>query len=231
MIDIFMIVLNEEELVRYAMESVYLIREHVGVFSIVDNGSTDDTLDIIQEFNQSLNLDLQHIRNTPHHGNLRNAAISRCKSDYVFYLDADETWDVRMLDYIARGKYKGSDWVDFTKYNTVFDRDHCPPDKGPATRGFRNLPGTTFTQNVHTYPLNPSFKIKTHADVTMFDHTGCKSTEAMWAKGWRYQWAVGTLCIGRPNEYIWRMGNAIRDNAITILPDEVRKHVFTGPTK
>lgn len=231
-LDCFVIVLNEEELLSYCLESFCSIADMVNVVSLVDNGSTDASLDIIDSFRQRLPIVLQRETGHAHHGDLRNKAISVCRSPWIFYLDADETFTSDMREWLMSDAKEQGDVWEFYKYTTIVDRYHyVEGGNGPCHRLFRN--GMTFTQPIHTDPawLNGSGHRKVYAPPGpfLFDHTACKSVEALWAKGWRYQWAVGVEGIGPEHEYVGRVENAHRLGLVREFDEAIKSRIFTGP--
>lgn len=233
MIDGFIINLNEEELLPYCLESFALVADQLGVLSIVDNGSTDASMDIIDSFRTRLPIVLQRVVDTPHHGNLRNMAIAPCKAPWIFYLDADETFTVDMRDWLLSDAREAADVWEFFKYTTIVDRYHyVEGGNGPCHRLFRNRGEVNFPQNIHTDPVyNFSHTKRYWGDhgPLLFDHTACKSREALWAKGWRYQWAWGTEGIGPSHEYVGRVDNAHRLGLVREFEQGIRERIFTGP--
>jgi glycosyltransferase involved in cell wall biosynthesis len=215
-----------------------LLREFMGILSIVDNGSSDNTLNIIQSYkDKGLPILLQKNPDSPHHGVLRTQAISQCTAPWIFYLDADETFTSDMLPWMKSRELERYDIIDFFKFSTIVDRYHFTEGgNGPSTRLFRNVPGVHFPQEIHTYPtgqgLYRKFMPSQDTGPWLFDHTSAKSQEALWAKGLRYQWAFGKVVgIGPQNEYIWRCENAFRDNNIHEFPENIKSKIFTGPSK
>lgn len=232
----FMIVSNEEELVQYALESFSILGDLLGTLSIVDNNSTDATLEIIESFKGRMNIVVQHEHRHSHHGNLRNMAMEPLTSEeYIWYIDADETVSLNFPDWLRSGAVqRGTCWQMY-KYTTIFDRYHyVEGGNGPTQRLFRNLPGRHFTQSIHTEPQHPSFG--GWADVPgvfLCDHTATKSWEALWMKGARYQWAFRDKvpAIGPTHEYHGRVTNAldVYPDRNKEFPPELRQLVFTGP--
>lgn len=231
LVDGFLIVLNEEELVQYCLESFASIADLLGVLSIVDNGSTDDTLDIVDSFKDRLPLVVTRDTQDAHHGRLRNLAISKCKSPWIFYLDGDETCSVNMRDWMMSGLIEEADIWDFYKFTSIVDRWHyVDGGNGPCTRLFRNRPSVHFPQNVHTEPTHPDLNKKRMAEgVYLWDATACKSQEALIAKGWRYQIHQGTTGIGPWHEYLGRVENARIAGTIREHDEVVKRLIFTGP--
>lgn len=232
-IDGFAIVLNEEEMIRGMLESFLSLGRHLKTLSLVDNGSTDRTLKIISEYTSRMNIIIQNNHSDSHHGHLRTEAMKPLTAPWILYLDSDETFTSNMRAWIESNELERCDIWDFYKYSTIIDRYHYTEGgNGPSTRLFRNLPGVYFPQNIHTHPEHPGLKRKDMAPgVWMFDHTGCKSREALWAKGQRYQWAQGTVGIGPVNEYIFRVDDAYSkaDTVIKEFEEPIRSLIFTGP--
>lgn len=232
-IDGFAIIYNEEELIRGMLDSFASLGPLLGTLSLIDNGSTDRTLQIVQEYAGRLNIRLKVVTGTPHHGELRTLAIQGLTAPWILYLDSDETLTRNFADWFISGEPDKQAIWDIYKYSTILDRYHyVDGGNGPSTRLFRNLPGTHFPQNIHTHPEHPGFIHKDMIpDVWMFDHTGCKSREALWAKGWRYQWATGTIGIGPADEYIRRLDDALTKQPTPIreFGEPIRSLIFTGP--
>jgi len=233
MISGFMLTYNEEELVSYALDSWVHIAPVLDKLVIVDNGSTDATLEIIDHYSSGLPLILIRHDTDRHHGHMRSLALSHLPEGWVLYLDSDETWTTDMLSWLQSGKLEEADQWEFYKYSTIQDREHYTESgNGPSRRLFRYRPGVGFPQEIHTEPQGPGLaRLYGTGDSGpfLFDHTAIKSQEALWAKGWRYQWAMGVPGIGPSHEYIGRVANAYAAGNIVKLPQQVLDRVFTGP--
>jgi len=236
LLDVFTIILNEEELLQYCLDSYLHIVDLLGVVSLVDNGSTDATLDIIEAYKTKLPIVLQHHHENSHHGQLRTKALQPCRSPYIAYLDADETWTADIREWLLSGQYQSFGLIAFFKYTTIVDRfRYVTGGNGHTWRMFRNVPGANFPQSVHTEPASPQgWGSSTYLDPwnapILFDHTSCKSREALWAKGARYQWAadIGVPSVGPIHEYIGRIDNT-PPNTIAEFPENVKQRIFCGP--
>ena len=231
MISFYAIVLNEEEQVRYMLDCAAQVADLLDVCSIVDNGSTDATLDIVHSYRDRVPLQMLREVHHSHHGQLRNLALSICRGDYVLYLDADETWTRDMRDWLLSEHYREADQWDFYKYTTIVDRFHyVSGGNGPCYRMFRRAPGIHYTQNVHTEAVADSLGARRLAQgPLLFDHTACKSREALISKGWRYQVHQGTVGVGPWHEYIGRVENAHRLGLVSEFDGSIRNRIFTGP--
>jgi len=80
-VSVFIPVLNEEDKIADALESVAWADEIV----VVDTGCTDRTIDIARQYDCRI----EHL-NFEGFGNLRNASVSLCTHDWLLSIDADE---------------------------------------------------------------------------------------------------------------------------------------------
>lgn len=90
------IVYNGEEFLREAIESVLAQNFSDWELLIVDDGSTDSSLEIAQRFAQSFPDTIRSLCHADgrNHGMsaTRNLGISHARGDYVAFLDADDVW-------------------------------------------------------------------------------------------------------------------------------------------
>jgi len=235
LLDAFMVIQNEEELVQYALESFVSLGDALGILSLVDNNSTDATLSIVESFREHLNIVLQHERSHSHHGQLRNKAMEPLSAPWIFYIDGDETFTRNFSDWLRSGQIEQSNCWSFYKYTTIIDRMHyVEGGNGPTQRLFRNLPSRGFPQSIHTEPTHQDFVgWKDVPGVYLFDHTACKSREALWAKGARYQWAFRDKvpAVGPLHEYVGRVDNAFQNHPDhnVEFPEAIKQLIFCGP--
>ena len=241
LLDAFMIVRDEEHLLPYALQSMEAVASVVGmgVMSVIDNGSVDGTLALLKEWEArfglvGVRLVVRQIANTPHHGELRTAAIKELAAPWIFYLDADETVS---RDTPARIRWApendtGEDAISFERYWTHTDKYHWAGGYEPAqVRLFRNYDGVHFPQKIHTEPMysygSGLMRRRGLRDCYIFDHTSCKSQAALREKGERYQWAQGEAFIGDPDTYV-RLTEEGREKLVE-LPSRVKALVEWGP--
>jgi len=78
-----LIVKNEESCLERCLESV----KDIGQIVIVDTGSTDSTIDIARKYTDKVFTDYTWNDNF---AEARNHAISKCETDWIFTIDADE---------------------------------------------------------------------------------------------------------------------------------------------
>lgn len=91
-IGLCMIVKNEAENIRRVLESVV---EHVDVVYLTDTGSTDDTIKIAKEVCKRFKtpLEVSHFDWVDDFAAARNYNFDQAKTDWVLWLDADDTLD------------------------------------------------------------------------------------------------------------------------------------------
>lgn len=239
-LDAYMIVKDEEELIEHSLSTFAALGDYLGVLHIVDNGSTDGTLDIIRRYRDErlMPIEVSVKTDTPHHGELRTFAISGLKAPWILYLDADETLSrnfISQVRYIIAADLGKYDVVSFEKYWTIIDREHFTDGayEGAQARMFRNRPGVHFPQKIHTEPMyeygNGRTRMLELKGVYCFDHTGCKSMVALRNKGERYQWAQGEPFIGDPNTYVRSVDEALKDGKVRKFPQPILDIIEWGP--
>jgi len=91
---------NKERSIRSTIESVLSQTYPNFELIIVNDGSTDNSLQVVQSFNDSRII----IYNKPNGGvsSARNLGIQQSKNDYVVFLDADDFWFPFCLDEFCR---------------------------------------------------------------------------------------------------------------------------------
>ncbi len=96
LVSVIMPVYNREAVVEESIKSVLSQLYHNFELIIVDDGSTDNTVKVIESIKDPRIL---LIKNDINKGcsYSRNLAVSKSKGIYIFYLDSDNTWDNRYL--------------------------------------------------------------------------------------------------------------------------------------
>lgn len=92
---------------------------------VVDDGSNDNTIDIIQEFiNKGCRINLVRLEKNSGAAIARNTALEMAKSRYIAFLDADDVWLPnkleRQIDFMRKKKVDFS----YTAYRKVDERGH-----------------------------------------------------------------------------------------------------------
>lgn len=91
----------------------------------VDDGSTDDSLDILNNF--AKNDDRVKVFSLDHHGggNARNHGLSKITGEYLFCMDADDTLDLNAFeDFYKISQENDLDFLVFKAINYGVEKDH-----------------------------------------------------------------------------------------------------------
>ena len=86
---------------------------------VCDDGSTDKTRSVVEDFKEHLNINWLYCDNFGGPAKPRNMGINASKSKYVAFLDADDWWNPKKLEISLEGLEKGNDFVyhDLLKYD------------------------------------------------------------------------------------------------------------------
>lgn len=96
-ISVIIPVYNKEDYIRMTIQSV--LNQTFSDFEIViiDDGSTDKSKDIINEFSENQKI-TYHYQKNQGVAAARNAGIKKANGDYIAFLDADDRWDDSFLE-------------------------------------------------------------------------------------------------------------------------------------
>ena len=114
-VSVIMTAFNEEKFIKNSIENVLIQSLSDFELIIVNDGSTDDTLDIINQFDDSRIKVINQENQGP--GASRNNALKMASGEYVMYLDADDWYHPQALE-IAYSEAKTRD-TDFTFFQMI----------------------------------------------------------------------------------------------------------------
>ena len=151
-ISVILPVFNQEMYIRNAIESV--LNQSMDDFEliVVNDGSTDSTPDIINEFDDSR----IHVINQENRGPgaSRNRALKKAQGEYVMYLDGDDWYHPEALEtayneaknrntdltfyqminyYDVTGEIYENDWFNMTTFDESFENRVFSPDETPGS--------------------------------------------------------------------------------------------------
>ena len=152
LISVILPVYNGERYVEKAIESV--LNQSLKDFEliIVNDGSTDSTLDIISQFRDSRIKLINQTNQGP--GASRNNAIKMAEGDYIMFLDADDWFSpdaleisydeitrhdadltfFQMINYDDKtDKTYPNDWFDLKQFNESFEKRSFKPSETPGS--------------------------------------------------------------------------------------------------
>ncbi len=151
-ISVILPVFNGEKYIKKAIESV--LNQTLADFEliIVNDGSTDNTLDIIHQFSDSRIRLINQQNMGP--GASRNRALKISNGEYIMYLDSDDWYAedcleisyseakskntdltfFQMINYDDKtGKIYENDWFDLTTFDETFENRVFSPDETPGS--------------------------------------------------------------------------------------------------
>ncbi|MCL4318874.1 MAG: glycosyltransferase family 2 protein, partial [Firmicutes bacterium] len=105
-IQVVILTLNESKNIRLCLDSLPL---HASVL-IIDSGSSDDTIEIAQSFNNKLNIDIR-TNDFKNYACQRNYALDYITKPYVLMIDADEIISSQLIDEIEQSLQKYTELV------------------------------------------------------------------------------------------------------------------------
>jgi glycosyltransferase involved in cell wall biosynthesis len=107
---------NREKVIRRALDS--LVKQTYKNFEVIvgDDGSTDNTESVINEYIDKLNLSYYWIENFGGPARARNLGIEKAKGKYIAFLDSDDWWNSEKLKWSVYFLDNGYDLV----YHNLF---------------------------------------------------------------------------------------------------------------
>lgn len=102
---------NVEKYIGFALNS--LCQQSYKNFEviIIDDGSTDSTIQLISDFRSKLNINLVQNPHTGNIGSLRNLGIELSNGKYIHFLDSDDMWEPGKLEITQKYFAKGYDLI------------------------------------------------------------------------------------------------------------------------
>lgn len=209
-IDVAAIVQDEEEIIHLMLRACESLLPSLRSVVIVDGGSRDNTIDVINSWKDRLPIDLvgHPFDNFAYQ---RNRALERCKADFIIKGDADLTWASNIQDRLPELQASKALFFDCLCYFCVIDAYHSwKSAPGYATVLWKNV-GARYVRPIHEYLVMPgeerppdrlsmarhdweSIRIKGRlqcVNIPFFDNSLRKSDAGLRARAKRYQkWGV-----------------------------------------
>lgn len=232
MLSVNIVCQNEAELLPYTFYCIeQVLKPYLSEVVIVDGGSKDATLNIIEQWRCRLPIVfLYHVFDAP--GKQKNRGLERCTGKWVLGIDADMTFTRNLGDLLASGYFDSHKVWDFLLYYTVMDEYHAfERAKGTTTRLWRNE--FRFEREFHEAITSNSKAVC--KDVWMFENSHLQSRRALMNRGLRWQQFAARLKAvgpgpGGPSRYVmaeqWGRQHAIPlpDNvAALVVPRELEE--------
>lgn len=144
-ISVILPVLNGEKFIRNAIESVISQSFRDFELIVVNDGSTDNTLNILNSYDDERIIIVNQTNHGP--GHARNTALERARGEYVMFLDADDYFKSNALEtaYVEisknnadisffqiinyfEGKFYESPWFSLNNFDESFEKDTFKPE-------------------------------------------------------------------------------------------------------
>lgn len=122
---------NAEPYIARAIESVLGQSRKAHEIIVVDNGSTDDTASVVQNYQQSVRY--FHQANAGVSG-ARNTGVTAATGEWVAFLDADDEWLPNKLEQQLELLQRNPDlaWTTGNYLHCLCDKNRCAPHLKPA---------------------------------------------------------------------------------------------------
>ena len=93
MVTVIIVVYNASRYLRYSIDSVF--NQSYKDFEVIaiDDGSSDPTLKILNEYTSHSNFTLLKHEHTQNLGGNRNIAVNLAKGEYISFIDGDDIWE------------------------------------------------------------------------------------------------------------------------------------------
>lgn len=98
MVSVIIVLYNAEAYLKPAIESVLQQSFKDYEIIVVDDGSTDSTLEILGEYSMLSNFTVIKREHTKNLGGNRNLALKLAKGDSIAFIDGDDIWDQNKLE-------------------------------------------------------------------------------------------------------------------------------------
>lgn len=150
-----MITLNEEQWIKYALESLQGVAEEI---IVVDGGSKDKTIEICNKFK---NVKVYSKAWTGDYGAQREYSVKQATGDWVFILDSDEVLSDNAYLLKEYAESNQADVYDVKMEHFIRDFGHVDATVEThvsKSRLFRNNPDFKYVGDLHEAPYSASWK-------------------------------------------------------------------------
>jgi len=255
-IDVACITQNEEEVIGWMLRACETLLPNLRTIIIVDGGSIDNTLDVIDTWKSRVPIALFH-HPFDNFTSQKNRALERCTADFIVLADSDMTWTKNLRDEINAGTFDYGYFFDVPLYYTVIDAYHYETSSkriGQSTRLMKNV-GARYVRPVHEYlawpgeenppdrlamerkdweSIRKQARLRYIESVAFFENCLRKSDEGLRAKCARYEpfadlsTQAGIYMVRDRERLARERARLIADGQYKLLPDRYRGLVVEG---
>ncbi len=185
MIDVIIPTYNNGKYLKEALWSVSEQTLAVNKVFVVDDGSTDNTAQVIASCKELLNIDIVYIKqNNAGPNSARNNGLSHSEAEYIAFLDADDVWVsnklAKQMEVFNNSPFDNLGLV-YGRYDTINENG------GPSTEKVLNI-DNNYRRNAYSALLKAN-KILGSASCVLikkdvFDHVGTFDESLRYAEDW-----------------------------------------------
>lgn len=225
---------DEEEPIKWYLECCKRLSQDLGdslhEVVLVDGGSKDNTIDIINSYKDSVPIKLLE-RTWDYTVAQTNYGLSFCTGDFTFLSDADMTWTFNLGDVFKTGIFNRNNYWDFPLFFTAKDAYHHFPwsNGGVTTRLIKGGIKMRTDRKYHWVPEGRSGGLPVCPEVILFENS-CRLTskEALMNRGLRRQSCNDDMAAegappGPPDRF-YKAAQSL-DNII-LLPENIRRFIL-----
>jgi glycosyltransferase involved in cell wall biosynthesis len=126
LISVMMPTYNNAKYIKQAIESIYAQKYDNIEIVVVDDGSTDNTKEVLKQYKNIKYFYIEHKGISF----ARNTALSNSKGEYIAFCDSDDYWLPEKLNtQIQYFKDNPGCEIVFTKYENIFENDELKKNK------------------------------------------------------------------------------------------------------
>ncbi|WP_457576536.1 glycosyltransferase family 2 protein [Desulfomarina sp.] len=122
---------NRSQFLHRALESIHRQTLRCGEIIVVDDGSTDQTSSVVEDFSQSCTIDVNYLRQeNSGPAAARNRGIAVARYPYIAFLDSDDHWKRKKLELqFAAMKKNPEYWISHTREQWFRNGEHLNQKK------------------------------------------------------------------------------------------------------
>ena len=126
LVSVMMPTYNNAKYIKQAIESIYAQNYENIEIIVIDDGSTDDTKEIVKQYKDIKYFYIEHKGISF----ARNVALEKSKGEYIAFLDSDDYWLPEKLNTQIQYFKENSDCeIVFTKYENFFEDEKLKTNK------------------------------------------------------------------------------------------------------
>ena len=125
-IEILLATYNGEKYLQEQIESIFSQSYDNWKLTICDDGSTDNTMEIVSYFIEKFPERIKHLNKTNNHKGAKHTffnLIEKSTSDYLFFCDQDDVWDSKkienIMEYVEQNKIQNTPFMIHTDLKVV----------------------------------------------------------------------------------------------------------------